>query len=243
VTAPLRVLVVDDEPLARAGLARLAAQAPGCAIAGECADGLAAVAAIEELAPDVVLLDVQMPEMDGFGVLECARPRRPPHVIFVTAHEEHALRAFEVAALDYVLKPFEDGRLFAALARARERAPASWPLVVRMKGRRVLLRPDEIAWIEAAGYCARVHARGTAHALRESLDALERRLDPDRFRRVHRSAIVNLDHVAELGRAPSGAWRARLLDGTLVPISRRTDAESICRRAGRSTDPGIFLRS
>jgi two-component system, LytTR family, response regulator len=263
VSAPVRVLIVDDEPPARRTLADLVAADPEAVVAGECGSGAEAVEAIRRLAPDVVLLDVQMPELDGFGVLAALAPAEIPLVVFVTAYDRYAVRAFEIHALDYLLKPFDDERFAAALGRAKEairrrevdeigrrlaellaerrgEAAGAEPagdaplkrLLIRGGGRVVLLPVEEIDWIEAADYYARVHAGGVRHLIRESLSALEEKLDPARFARVHRSAIVNLDRVRELRPLFKGNCLVVLADGTELPLgrARRASVESLLRR-------------
>lgn len=249
----LRVLVVDDEPPAREILRCLLDADPEVEVAGECADGQEAVAAVRRLRPDVVFLDVQMPGLDGLGVVEALAPDELPLVVFVTAYDAYAVKAFEVHALDYLLKPFDDERFGEALARvkdtlrrrqvdaatrrlvalldgrgapagAAEATDADGPpqrLLVRSGGRVVYLKPEEIDWIEAADYYVRLHAGGRRHLLRESLAALEERLDARRFARVHRSAIVNLERVRELHPGVGGGAVLVLEDGTRLPVSRR----------------------
>lgn len=249
----IRALVVDDEPIARAGMRRLMERDPDLEIVGEAGDGDAAVAAIRELRPELLLLDVQMPEMDGFEVLDAVRSDAVRAVIFVTAYDRFAIRAFEVEALDYVLKPFDDERFATVLERAkrhvrRERdddlasrlaalleryepnrtaAPTQTAhrtgvarIMVRDGGRVFFLPVDEIDWIEAADYYARVHTGESSHLVRESLASLEQSLDPTCFVRIHRSAIVNVDRVREI--RPD--WRNRstvvLATGEQLPISR-----------------------
>ncbi len=249
----VRVLIVDDEPEARAGIAALCAEDPELVVVGECADGRDAVEAIRRLAPDLVLLDVRMPELDGFEVVREVGPERMPVVVFVTAYDQHAIRAFEANAVDYLLKPFDDARFRAAIARARrslrgaraeqlrERVlalldgrgvpasaePASPPaaphlarIVVKSAGRVFFVRVEEIDWIEAADYYARLHVGGRSHLVRETMSALEQRLDPARFFRVHRSAIVNLDRVREVQRAFGGEHVVLVRDGARLPLSR-----------------------
>lgn len=222
----VRVLVVDDEPTARAGMCRLVAATPGFEVAGEAGDGETAVERITTLRPDLVLLDVVMPGCDGFEVVRRVGPARMPAVVFVTAHDEWALRAFDVHALGYILKPFEDARLRATLVRAAAArhgaalatalealiapalspAPASpqppAPPELRFEiraGARVLLIPaGDVTWIEGASYYSMLHTSDETHLLRETMQAIERRLDPARFLRVHRSAIIQLARVREL---------------------------------------------
>jgi two-component system LytT family response regulator len=250
---PLRVLIVDDEPLARTGLRDLIGKDPELECSGDCADGQAAV---EALAPDLVLLDVQMPEIDGFGVIRAIGPERMPPVIFVTAYEEFALAAFRVHALDYLLKPFSDAELTAALARAKQLIRADGfhrlterltelvgsvrpetrylsRITVRLAQRVQIVRVTEIDWIEAADYCARLHVAGSAHVVRMSLGALERLLDPASFVRVHRSAIINLDRIREIASDGTGDGVVVLADGTKVRLarSRRAAVERVLGKA------------
>jgi two-component system, LytTR family, response regulator len=248
VTRRLRVLVVDDEPLARSGVRDLVERDPELMVVGECGDGPAAVREIGALEPDLVLLDVQMPGMDGFEVLRAVGPGRMPAVVFITAYDRFALKAFEVSALDYLLKPFDDERFAAALSRAkrviadnevkrlaarliglleaRDLEPASAPtaflsrLAVKTSGNIQLIRVDDIDWIEAADYYARIHVGGRAHLIRETMAALESRLDPARFFRVHRSAIVNLERVAQLKPDTRGKHLLVLRDGTRLTLNR-----------------------
>ncbi|MGD8698757.1 MAG: LytTR family DNA-binding domain-containing protein [Gemmatimonadales bacterium] len=258
---PIRVLIVDDELLARQGLKKLCEKDPEIEVVGECADGRAAVAAIEQVEPDLLLLDIQMPSMDGFEVLGAVGPERMPQVIFVTAYDRFALRAFDVHALDYLLKPFSDKRFFDAIARAkqaihqagqsdlRDRLLAlleavgfeersvqeldhAWAgartatpsflsrIAVKERGRVVLVRTDEIDWIEAADYCAKLHVRERAYVIRESMKSLAARLDPAQFFAVSRSAIVNLDRIREIQSFARGSHIVILSDGTRVMLSR-----------------------
>jgi two-component system LytT family response regulator len=246
VKPPLRVLVVDDEPLARSGVAELAGRDPELVVVGQCGDGAGALAAIRSLRPDLVLLDVQLPELDGFELLRRLEPGERPAVVFITAYDHFAVRAFDVHAIDYLVKPFDDTRFAEAVTRAKsairdarggrlnERlsdllehlagAPPAdgWltRIVVKTGGRVVLVRVDEIDWIEAADYCVKLHVQDKVHVLRESLQALETRLDPARFFRVHRSAIVNLDRVTELPPFFKGEHVVLLRDGTRLKLSR-----------------------
>jgi two-component system LytT family response regulator len=251
VSNPLRVIVVDDEPLARSGVAQLVRRDAELTVVAECADGRAALEAIERLRPDLVLLDVQMPELDGFEVLQQLDPRRLPAVIFVTAFDQFAVRAFEVHALDYLVKPFDDARFEAAMRRAKlelregdgeqltrrltgllEQLAGSAAaqgflsrIVVKMAGHVRFVRVEELDWIEAADYCAKLHSGDKVHVIRESLQALEQRLDPARFFRVHRSAIVNLDRVRELQPDPRGEHLVVLQNGTRLKLSRNRRGE------------------
>ncbi len=235
----LRAVIVDDEPLARELVRLLLAGDPEVEVAGECS-GAEAAALVARAAPDIVFLDVQMPEVDGFGVVERIGPEAAPVIVFVTAHGDHALRAFDVHAIDYVLKPIDDVRFATALARAKTHARARRSgarddrlgalmrdparvvngFLVRARDRTLVIRADEIDWIEAADYYATLHAGARTHLLRETLGGLERRLDPAKFFRVHRSAIVNLDRVREIEPLFHGDCRLTLADGTHVPLSR-----------------------
>ena len=245
----IRVVIVDDEPLARRGIRQLLAAHDDVEVAGEARDGREAVRMLRALAPDLVFLDVQMPEMDGFAVLRRLDPDRLPAVIFVTAFDTFAVRAFDLHALDYLVKPLHEARFHQALGRARERlrsreavelarrlsrllgeeggegaGPPPEPprrLVVATGGAELVLELDEIAWIEADDYYAAVHARGRRHLIRESLASLEERLAPSRFVRVHRSAIVNLAQVREVRARPGEDPAVVLHDGTRLPLSRR----------------------
>lgn len=232
--AAIRTLVVDDEPLAREGLRLLLAADPEVSVVGEAGNGPEAVRLIREQRPDLVLLDVQMPELNGFEVLSHLGPGEVPAVIFVTAYDRYALRAFDIHALDYLLKPFRDDRFHDAIGRAkaqirlarmsdlsqrlmsvlstygeRDGAPAPAPaptpterwvrrLAIRDSGRVVFLDVDEIEYIEAADYYVQIHAGGKAYLHRETMQGLEARLDPERFMRIHRSAIVNSSRIREL---------------------------------------------
>ncbi len=218
----IRAVIVDDEPLAREGVRLLLAEDPEVTVVGEAAGGRAAVAALRRLRPDLVFLDVQLPDADGFDVLAEIPLAEQPVVVFVTAYDRYALRAFEVHALDYLLKPFSDDRFRDALRRAKARlreAPARPRLVIKDGGRVVFLPVDEIDWIESADYYAQLHAGRNAYLLRESLASLEARLDPARFVRVHRRVILNRDRLREV-RERGRAYVALLADGTELPVAR-----------------------
>lgn len=223
----MRVVIVDDEPLARLGVRQLLARHANVAIAGEARDGREAVALLTAMRPDVVFLDVQMPELSGFDVLHALPQDTRPLVIFLTAYDTFAVQAFDAQAIDYLVKPVNEARFDAAVTRARERLRAADAmkqaerLVFSTGGVDLVVAPDEIAWIEADDYYAAVHALGRRHLVRESLSSLEARLDTTRFVRVHRSAIVNLAHVREVRSAAPGESAIVLRDGSSLPISRR----------------------
>ena len=238
-----RVLVVDDEPLARQRILQLLAKEADIEVVGECANGVEAVKAIEERNPDLVFLDIQMPELDGFGVIDAVGAERMPTTLFVTAFDQHALKAFEVHALDYLLKPFDPERFQQALGRARrwcdaasegtprqnldgllsglrEERPWLDRLLVRQGDRHVLIRASALQWIEAEDNYVRLHVEGTSFLLRQTMAGLLARLDPRQFRRIHRSAIVNLDCIKELQPWTSGDQLVIMRDGTKLTLSR-----------------------
>lgn len=278
--ARIRILVCDDEPDAREGIANLLRSDPEVLLVAEARHGREATTAIRELSPDVVFLDVQMPRLDGFGVLaELARSTAPadPVIVFVTAYDEYALRAFEVHALDYLLKPFSDARLAGALAwakaRVRERracalgqqiasllrpgepgreqgdqpapgtsahsdgpaAPRKYleHFMVRVGGKVTLLRVEDVDWIEADDYCARLHAAGRSYVIRETMQRLEAKLDPTRFVRVHRSSIVHIDRLRTLEPYIKGSHVLTLQDGTRLTLSRARRAAFEAAIGGR----------
>jgi two-component system LytT family response regulator len=236
----LRVLVVDDEPLARRRIRRLLRAERDVEIVGECGDGPQALDAIHRHRPDLIFLDVQMPEMDGFEVLEAVDPARLPAVVFVTAFDEHAIHAFEVHALDYLLKPFTAERFAEAVRRAREAAAGGASarrlaalldavrprrrrldrILVSARGRSILIRTSEIEWIEAEGNYARLHAAGAAHLIRETIARFEEALDPAQFARIHRSILVNLDALAAVEPWSHGDAVAVLKSGRRLRVSR-----------------------
>lgn len=224
----IRVLVVDDEPLARSNLTVLLPRDPDIELVGECASGTEAVAEIRRIKPELVFLDVQMPECDGFDVLELLGPDVPPALVFVTAYDQYALRAFEAGALDYLLKPFDNDRFDRALTRAKQRIlqltgqPKKVErIAIKSAGQVCFVKIAEIDWIEAADYYACLHVGTKNHLLRRSLAELEQELDYAKFCRIHRSAIVNLDRVCGLKLNADGEHDVVLEDGTRLRLSRR----------------------
>lgn len=242
--AKTRALIVDDESLARERIRTLLQTDDEIEIVGECADGREALAAILSIAPELLFLDVQMPEMSGFEVLGAISDEaRLPVVIFVTAYDQFALRAFEVHALDYLLKPFDRERFLKALGRAKEQIEHERKgalgqrllslladlkpeqktlerLVIKAAGRVFFLRADEIDWIESAGNYACLHVGRESHLLRETMNTMETRLNHDRFRRIHRSTIVNIERIKELQPLFRGEYVVILRDGTQLTSGR-----------------------
>jgi two-component system LytT family response regulator len=262
---PIRVLIVDDEPLARQRIEDLLAREPGVDIAGTADNGVAAVDAIRSMRPDLLFLDVQMPGKTGLDVARTIGPESMPATIFVTAYDQHALQAFDLAALDYLVKPFDDERFEQAFRRARhlidledtgrlherlrtllrdepsaaathaappgtherylERVP------VESKGKVRFIPVEEIDYVAASGAYAELVVGGRRHLIRETMQALEQRLDPDRFMRVHRSAIVQLDRIDTLLRGSGGDYEIQLKDGTRLRVSR-SRRDGLARRLG-----------
>jgi len=239
----IRVLIVDDEPLARQRIRRLLESDAEVEVLGECADGLKAVNAVRANRPDLLFLDVQMPDLDGFSVLEALGPHDMPTTIFVTAYDRYAIKAFEVHALDYLLKPFDRERFRKALERAkghigRSRTQAQEKkleglltevsqerkslerIVIKSTSRVFFLRTDEIDWIEAAGNYLRLHVGDDVHLLRETMSNLETRLNSGKFLRIHRSTMVNIERVKELRPLFHGDYQVLLHDGTELTLSR-----------------------
>jgi two-component system LytT family response regulator len=239
----IKTLIVDDEPLARERIRTLLAKEPDIEIAGECANGDDALAAMKKRPVDLLFLDVQMPEMDGFEMLGRLGKDALPAVIFVTAYDQHALRAFEVHALDYLLKPFKQSRFKEAVQRVREQvgrrqsddvskrllqlladrkpAPAYLHrLTVKENERVVLVKASQIEWIESAGNYVVLHVGKQNHILRETLAALEAQLDPKLFLRISRSTLVNLDQVRELQPLFKGEYAVVLHNGKQLPMTR-----------------------
>ena len=255
-SACIRTLIVDDEALARERLRNMLAPDPAIQIIGECSNGQDAIEFIKAQSPDLVFLDVEMPGIDGFGVLEALTRDRIPTIIFVTAYDQYAVRAFEVYALDYLLKPFDQERFDKALARAKhqlsiERSDAMSErilnaleeiktrpvhlerLVIKMNGHVFFIKAEEIDWLEAEGNYVRLHAGKESYLLRDTISALESQLDPKKFIRVHRSAIVNIDRITELQPWFHGEYRIILGEGVQLTLSR-TYREKLHDLLGRS---------
>jgi two-component system, LytTR family, response regulator len=261
-TRKIKAMIVDDEPLARRNLRALLRADTEIELVRECGSGSDAVTGIRTLHPDLVFLDVQMPEMNGFEVLDKLSGQPLPVIIFVTAYDQYALRAFEVSALDYLLKPFDDARFHKALRQAKQQieqqdagelglkllslldgrnVPAAVParyitrLMIRNTGRVIFMNVDEIDWIEAYDNYIRLHAGNKAHLLRRTMNELESVLNPEQFARIHRSSIVNLDRVLEMHPHFNGDYLVVLKDGTELRLSRgRKERLEELLRAGSS---------
>ena len=240
----LRVIVVDDEPLAREGMVELLETHDDIEIAGAFPDGPTALVAIESIKPDAVFVDVQMPGMTGFELVDALDVDPLPAIVFVTAYDEYAIRAFEVNAIDYLLKPVSTDRLTQTVSRVRahvrsrgddgyrakmttlldgvvpDRAHGVGRLIVREVGQIVVVPTRDVDWVEGADYYAKLHVRNAVHMLRETLSSLEQRLDARKFLRIHRSAIVNLTRVRAVESAVRGEGVAVLADGTRLKVTR-----------------------
>jgi two-component system LytT family response regulator len=226
----IRTLIVDDAPIVREGIRLLLAAEKDIEVVGEAADGHEAVSAITDLEPDLTFLDVQMPGLDGFQVMEQCAGRSMGAVIFVTAYDNYALRAFEVNALGYLLKPIAPRHFHAALARARHLVGADAPaarnapglprLVVKDHDRFILLRHEDVDWISSAGDYVHLHAAGRSYLVRKTMSELEETLTPRNFARVHRTSIVNVDRIKEIKPLPQGDFVVKLHDGTVLRMSR-----------------------
>jgi two-component system, LytTR family, response regulator len=237
----IRVLIVDDEPLARSNLSILLRKDPEVESAAECGSGSEAVREIRATRPDLVFLDVQMPECGGFDVLRLIQGEAQPVIVFVTAYDEYALRAFDAGALDYLLKPFDDSRFQVAMLRAKQKIAREQSaenreeqrLAVRSAGHVSYVPLKDIDWVEASDYYVILHVGVKSHLLRRSMAELERELDPCIFCRVHRSAIVNLSRVRRLDVGAAGHG-VILESGERLPLSRRfrKDLQSRLARAG-----------
>ncbi len=237
----IRVLIADDEHLARERIRHLFTEVPGFEVLGESANGSETVAAVQALSPDLLLLDVQMPELDGFGVIEQLDPAQMPVIVFLTAFDHYAVRAFEVHAVDYLLKPVDPKRFREAVERAREeiarrgergiagnllkvlrehsREEYLQRLVVKSGARIIFLRTAEIDWIEAEENYVRIHSHNEKHLIRHTLSGMEKKLDPRQFARIARSVIVNAERVAEMEHLSKGEYLVVLKDGTKLPLS------------------------
>lgn len=239
----LRALIVDDEPPGRQKIREMLKSENDVEILGECTNGVEAIEAIYKHSPDLVFLDVQMPEIDGFGVLEGLDAEHLPAIVFVTAYDQYALQAFEVHALDYLLKPFDKERFQTSLERARDlikkkknddvnekllsllqnlKIDKKRPdrLVVKTGGRVFFLKTDEIDWIEAAGNYVRLHIGNEAHLLRDTMSSIQKKLDAAQFIRIHRSTFVNIERIKELQPWFHGEYVVILKDGTQLTMSR-----------------------
>ncbi|MBX7219211.1 MAG: LytTR family DNA-binding domain-containing protein [Blastocatellia bacterium] len=246
----IRAMIIDNEPATRAGIRLLLKADPEIEVVGECATGYGAVKAMQENLPDLLFLDVNMPGMDGFSALEAIAGEAHPHVIFVTASEAYAVRAFEVSALDYILKPFDRERFERALRRAKrfiqqERAEKLEErllallgdlnaetnylqrVVVKNDGRILFIKTDDIDWVESEGNYVRIHVGKESHLLRETLGRFESQLNPRKFTRIHRQTIVNIDRVQELQALFHGDYRVILSSGAEVTMSRSFRREQL----------------
>jgi two-component system LytT family response regulator len=238
----IRALIVDDEPLAREWVRSAVSEDPELEVLGECGDGFEAAEAIRRLKPDLVFLDVQMPGLDGFGVLEALTPEEIPAVVFVTAFDQYAVRAFEAQAVDYLMKPFSKERVEEAVRRVRElvkgksledfresisrivekiRRDRSFPewVLLKSEGKNVFVKVKDIDWIESSRNNVRIHVGQTIYLLHETTSAIASRLDPKKFLRIHRSAIVNIERIKELHPWFNGDYAVILRDGTQLTLS------------------------
>lgn len=238
----IRTLVVDDEPLARDKIKGFLSEEPDIELVAECDNGLSAVSAIRDKRPDLVFLDVQMPELNGFGVLKEVGDEDAPAVIFVTAFDQYALQAFDVHAMDFLLKPFDRARFRTAVDRARSQIVGNQTghlrdklsalledledkkyldrLVVKARGRVYFLKVGDVDWIEAAANYVKLHTGMESHTVRETMSNLETRLDPNKFMRIHRSTIVNIDRIEELRQLFHGDYAVVLKGGKSLAVSR-----------------------
>lgn len=242
----IRVLVVDDEPLARRGIRQLLDSETDFEIVGECKNGREAVSALEKLSPELIFLDIQMPLLDGFSFIEKVGAQNLPEIVFVTAYDEYAIRAFEINALDYLLKPVDPERFQKTLERVREQIKNKQPrqmeqklaallenlklpesekylerIAIKENGRVTFLNIDEILWISSEGNYVGLHTKGETHLLRETMDAIERKLDSRKFLRLRRSTIVRIEQIKELHPLFNGEFEVVLKSGTRLASSRR----------------------
>lgn len=239
---PIRTLIVDDEPLARERVAALLKKEADVTVIGECGDGKSALRAITRMKPDLIFLDIQLPEQDGFTVVESLPCNHAPSIIFVTAYDQFAVKAFKVHAVDYLLKPVDEDRLKQALARARARLEnrehdlrgrilalladleahrgRAQRIMIKSEGEIFFLKPSEVDWVESAGNYVCVHAAGQTHIWRETMNQVERQLLPHNFVRIHRSKIVNFDRIRRLKPNSYGDYSVELRDGTTLTMSR-----------------------
>jgi len=240
----IRVLIVDDEPLARERVHHFLKQEPNITIIGESGNGIEAVAAIREKKPDLIFLDIQMPGMDGFEVLQHIESEHMPHIIFITAYDQYAIRAFEVHALDYLLKPFDQSRFKRALHLAGEYiqlqkngdfkyrikeliqeigSEKKFPerFIIKSEGRIYFIRTDEVNWIESAANYVSLHVGREVHLMRGTMSAMEEKLDPDKFIRVNRAAIINIEFIREIQPFFNGEYIINLKDDTQITLSRK----------------------
>lgn len=240
----ISALIVDDEALARKRIKRLLANDSGIEVIGECSDGQKAVESIRALAPDLVFLDIQMPVMNGFDVIKSIGSEQMPAIVFVTAYDQYALEAFEVHAVDYLLKPFNrarfektvthaktlvgrmqdgafNGQLLTLLGSLQRKQEMPERFMVKSGGRIVFLRAHDIDWLETVGNYIRFHVGRDSHLMRETMNGMELKLDPQRFMRIHRSIIVNIDRVKELQPWAKGEYVVMMRDGARLTMSRR----------------------
>jgi two-component system LytT family response regulator len=248
-TREWRVLVADDEPVARRGVRLLLSAHPEFVVVGDCRDGREVLDAIDRLAPDVIFLDIQMPELGGLDVIRLRTPERMPAVVFLTAYDRYALSAFDVEAVDYLVKPVAPARFARTMRRLTARlstragAPSAEPSLTVSTPRGALVLPlHGIEWIEAADHYARVWSAGRAWLLREPLDQLEARVSPHGFMRVHRGAIVRVAAVRALVAGQGGGDIAELASGARVPVARRRKAALAVAVRGSSPPTGSSFR-
>ena len=244
------VVIADDEPVIRAGIRELLESDARFAVVAECGDGRSALTAIEQHRPRLAMLDIRMPEMNGFEVIDALAPEERPHTVFITAYDEYAVRAFDVHAVDYVLKPFDRERFQEMLRRVQQRLAADPEgtrdagldsfietrgfldrVAVRLPGRVRLVEIGDVDWFQAAGNYVRVHAFGKAWPVRYTIKGIASRLDPARFIRIHRSTIVNIARIKEIAPLPTGDFNVSLQDGSELTLSR-SHKESFQARIG-----------